>query len=337
MKNFGFLSLFAGNSASKAPQKRQFSRVCRFEELEGREMLSVTPWGMIDGFELPTDALPVAEYQYQFLSEAAGNVVSISPLGDDSGMTPQEERAWMKEVEKAQKKIDKQEKVIAKAEKNIEKQEKKIDKQLDALERKMDKEEDKNKPSEKRLDQLERKMEKLEEKLENLSSSKLDKHIAKLDWLEQARVRIEESGPAAKAMAKEMAKIIAQKGKIFALEAKLEKLEDKENPSEKAVDKLNENIDQQRAKLEWLEDAADKVAACDFALKATLMAKAMAKVVAQQGTIYALEKKIAKAEENEKTSDNTLDRLYDKLERQHDRLERLEDAAEAIGSADTIG
>ena len=47
MKNFDFLRLFTNNSPSsnkKASQKRRRGRTCRIEELEGREMLSVSPF-----------------------------------------------------------------------------------------------------------------------------------------------------------------------------------------------------------------------------------------------------------------------------------------------------
>ena len=60
-------------------------RTCRFEELEGREMLSVTPWSLANDFAAmtpePATVSPFAEYQYQ--PEEAGNTVPgslLSPL-----------------------------------------------------------------------------------------------------------------------------------------------------------------------------------------------------------------------------------------------------------------
>jgi len=53
MKNFDFFHFFGNNndSASKMRAKKQRQgRSCRIEELEGREMLSVTPWTLVDDF-----------------------------------------------------------------------------------------------------------------------------------------------------------------------------------------------------------------------------------------------------------------------------------------------
>ena len=47
MKNFNFTRLFGNNPNSTsniAKRKRQRRRTCRIEELEGREMLSATPF-----------------------------------------------------------------------------------------------------------------------------------------------------------------------------------------------------------------------------------------------------------------------------------------------------
>ena len=46
-----FVKHFASNNSAlsnKTKQRRQRSRTCRIEELEGREMLSVTPWALAD-------------------------------------------------------------------------------------------------------------------------------------------------------------------------------------------------------------------------------------------------------------------------------------------------
>ena len=51
MRNFSLKRLFGNNSAESAStskNKRKRNRTCRIEELEGREMLSVTPWSLVD-------------------------------------------------------------------------------------------------------------------------------------------------------------------------------------------------------------------------------------------------------------------------------------------------
>jgi len=52
MRNFNFLHLFSGNSTnstSAGKNKRKRGRVCRIEQLEERDLLSVTPFSM--GYE----------------------------------------------------------------------------------------------------------------------------------------------------------------------------------------------------------------------------------------------------------------------------------------------
>ena len=49
MSNFlNFSRLFGNNSTPESRRLRRRSRICRIEELEGREMLSVTPWTLVD-------------------------------------------------------------------------------------------------------------------------------------------------------------------------------------------------------------------------------------------------------------------------------------------------
>ena len=48
MRNFDFLRLFNNNSNSNKANQQRRGRTCRFEELEGREMLSVSPWSLLD-------------------------------------------------------------------------------------------------------------------------------------------------------------------------------------------------------------------------------------------------------------------------------------------------
>ena len=53
MTNFDFLNFFGNNNASnsvskKRAKKQRRGRTCRIEELEGREMLSATPWALVD-------------------------------------------------------------------------------------------------------------------------------------------------------------------------------------------------------------------------------------------------------------------------------------------------
>jgi len=53
MEKFDFRRFFSSDSspASKKVAKQRRGRLCRIEELEGREMLSVSPWTLIDTFE----------------------------------------------------------------------------------------------------------------------------------------------------------------------------------------------------------------------------------------------------------------------------------------------
>ena len=53
MENFDFSSLFGYNSNNfNNKRKRQKSRTCRIEELEDREILSATPWLLVDAFDV---------------------------------------------------------------------------------------------------------------------------------------------------------------------------------------------------------------------------------------------------------------------------------------------
>jgi len=40
-------ALFSSKNSQRKPERRKFARTCRIEELEGREMLSVTPWALM--------------------------------------------------------------------------------------------------------------------------------------------------------------------------------------------------------------------------------------------------------------------------------------------------
>ena len=81
--NFEFLGNSNSHSAShkRAKQQRQ-GRTCRFEELEGREMLSVTPWSVADDVfgnpGEPETVFPCAATQPPALIDAAP---ALAPLG----------------------------------------------------------------------------------------------------------------------------------------------------------------------------------------------------------------------------------------------------------------
>jgi len=68
MKNFNFFHFFGNNNDSASKQrakKLRRGRTCRIEELEGREMLSVTPWTLVDDFftvpTTPSDCLDIVQ------------------------------------------------------------------------------------------------------------------------------------------------------------------------------------------------------------------------------------------------------------------------------------
>ena len=69
--------LVAYNSASSNKNKRQKGRTCRIEELEGREMLSVTPWSLADDYsDIP------ANLDAETLETAPFSENELSPLAD---------------------------------------------------------------------------------------------------------------------------------------------------------------------------------------------------------------------------------------------------------------
>ena len=81
MKNFGFLSHFANNSAAKTPKKRQFNRICRFEQLEERELLSVS----VAEFETIKNLygdLNLTDYADYNIIEVTANKLSETTLQD---------------------------------------------------------------------------------------------------------------------------------------------------------------------------------------------------------------------------------------------------------------
>ena len=51
MKNITFTHIFGNNVATTRQAKRQRGRMCRVEELENREMLSVTPWLGVESYD----------------------------------------------------------------------------------------------------------------------------------------------------------------------------------------------------------------------------------------------------------------------------------------------
>ena len=101
MKNFDFFRLFGNdsNSASKKRTKKQRQgHTCRIEELEGREMLSVTPWSLVDDtffhYEKPESVSLVLEItdgtNFQTVSDSLVSGVPMpltAPLLDASDIT----------------------------------------------------------------------------------------------------------------------------------------------------------------------------------------------------------------------------------------------------------
>ena len=89
MQNFDFNRFnFFGNSstsATKIAAKRRQGRLCRIEELEGREMLSVTPWSLTDNFADPfLNENSIGEYVSVPVPnglDIAENLNILSPLG----------------------------------------------------------------------------------------------------------------------------------------------------------------------------------------------------------------------------------------------------------------
>ena len=86
MSNFTFQSIFnslIGNTGvpAKSNKRKKSNRTCRFEELEGREMLSVTPWTLADDvFYTITEPQSLDCVACSAQSEDCGSV-SLSPLG----------------------------------------------------------------------------------------------------------------------------------------------------------------------------------------------------------------------------------------------------------------
>jgi TolA-binding protein len=321
-----FNSLFGNTGVTAKSNKRKNSnRTCRIEELEGREMLSVTPWSLADNVfalnnEMSGGHTPAGEFQtytpetggftpaalaQNTLAPLAGDTASdqawldnfladhsslavtvatwagdmitrldLSDMGltgtlDVTGMTPQEQAVWTKEVEKAQKKVSVLEKNIAALEKTLAKKIRAEERKVERLENKIERLEEKEKVSEKKLDKLERQLERLEEKVERRTdkleeqyAAKIAQQAAKLDWLEEAADRIAacDSAAKAKAMTKVMAKVVAQHGKIYAQETKKEKEENKDSPSPKTLDRLEEALDKANARLDRLYEDANAIA-----------------------------------------------------------------------------
>ena len=102
MNTFDFFRFFGNNhdsnSAPKKRAKKQQGRICRFEELEGREMLSATPWTLVDDVFAPYDEMsgghtPPGEFQ-SFTLEAGGRMPAalvqnaLAPLGAATELPP---------------------------------------------------------------------------------------------------------------------------------------------------------------------------------------------------------------------------------------------------------
>ena len=83
-KDFNIFNRLFGNSvnftaSSKAKEKRKRSRTCRIEELEGREMLSATPFDANHDIE-PMPLSPFVEYQYQSSGDADDSSSPFLPM-----------------------------------------------------------------------------------------------------------------------------------------------------------------------------------------------------------------------------------------------------------------
>ena len=103
MHNFNFKSIFGNNSVnstSKAKKQRR-GRTCRIEELENREMLSVTPWSLADDvFNLPqptdNDTVIVNTPANQ-TSPALAPLAAAPPVNANPAELSQEEFDYLRE------------------------------------------------------------------------------------------------------------------------------------------------------------------------------------------------------------------------------------------------
>ena len=87
MKIFNFSRFFANNSTNasrKKAEKQRRGRSCRIEELEGREMLSTSPWAIAGGFAydyLAGTPAPALETQPEYRLDGFNHTESLQPLG----------------------------------------------------------------------------------------------------------------------------------------------------------------------------------------------------------------------------------------------------------------